>query len=144
MLQQIINDRWKEAYKARNMIVKSAFESIKAKILNEEKSGRYQVPLSEEVIQNIIIKEVKELKETQSFFKETDEQFVETQMKIDVLSEYLPKQLSVEEVKEIINKSRVVETNKGKLIGLVVKEVGSRFDKSKISQLVNEILSEVK
>jgi hypothetical protein len=32
------------------------------------------------------------------------------------------------------------EQNKGKLIGLTVKEIGSKFDKSKIAGLVNEVI----
>lgn len=143
MLQQIMNDRWKEAYKARDMVSKSAFEAIKAKILFEEKSGKHTLPLSDEIIQNIIIKEVKELKETQSYLLTNSVEYTEIETKINVLSEYLPKQMSVDEVKAIVSELMKQETNKGKLIGLTVKEIGSRFDKSKIAQIVNDVISEV-
>lgn len=144
MLQQQINDKWKEAYKARNMLVKSAFESIKARILVEEKSGKHTLPLSDDIIYNIIMKEVKELKETQSYMNESDQQYLDLQTKIDALSEYLPKQMSEDEVKSIVLRLKDMEPNKGKLIGLVIKEVGSRFDKSKISAIVNAVLCEAK
>ena len=143
MLQQMINDKWKEAFKAKNTVLKSAYECVKAKILVEEKSGKYELPLSDEVILNILIKEVKELKETQTFYKTEDNKYIEIQLKIDALSEYLPKQLTVEEVQNIINKIVAGgETNIGRITGLVVKEVGSRFDKSKISSLVREVMSQ--
>ena len=57
---------------------------------------------------------------------------------LEELSQYLPKQMSEEEVIEIIEKFKGTETNLGKLIGLVVKEVGNRFDKAKIAGLVKQ------
>jgi hypothetical protein len=48
--------------------------------------------------------------------------------------------MTAEEVKEIITKLFEVEKNKGKLIGLTVKEIGSKFDKSKIAGLVTEVI----
>lgn len=141
MLQEVINSKWKELFKARDTVGKSAFECVKAKILVAEKSGNYTLPLEDSIVEGIVIKEVKELKETQSFYKPEDSTYSDIQHKIDLLSEYLPKQMTVEEVKAIINKFCVTETNKSKLIGLVIKEVGSKFDKSQIAKLVNEVLS---
>lgn len=140
LLKDIILEKWKECFKSRDLLGKSAFESIKAKMLLVEKSGEYELPLSDAVVENIIIKDIKELKETQSYYKSEDNNFKDLQYKIDILSEFLPKQMSEEEVIDIINRLQGVENNKGKLIGLVVKEVGSRFDKSKIAQLVNKVL----
>ena len=141
MLKDTVIEKWTEAFKAKDSVLKSAFEAVKAKILVEEKSGKYTLPLTDDVIVTIITKEVKELKETQTYYKESDTQFNDIQRKIDALSEYLPKQLTEEEVKKIINKFVAQEKNKGKLTGLTIKEVGNRFDKSKISQLVSEVLS---
>lgn len=141
MLQEQINLKWKELFKARDAIGKSAFECVKSKILVAEKSGTYELPLADSIVEGIIVKEVKELQETKSYYKPEDQQYKDLDYKISLLNEYLPKQMSAEEVKAIINKFCVTETNKGKLIGLTVKEVGSKFDKSKIAQLVNEVLS---
>ena len=44
-----------------------------------------------------------------------------------------------EEVIEIIKKFKETESNPGKLIGLTAKEVGNRFDKSKIAALVKQV-----
>ena len=140
MLQEQINLKWKELFKARDVIGKAAFEVIKAKILVAEKSGTYELPLTDSVIENIIIKEVKELNETKTYYKPDDQQYKDLDYKISLLSEYLPKQMSADEVKEIIKKLFEQEKNKGKLIGLTVKEIGTRFDKSKIAGLVNEMI----
>lgn len=139
MLKDVILNEWKEAYKNKDEVLKSAYSMVKAKILVEEKSGKYELPLTDEVIVAVITKEVKELKETQTFYKPEDQMYMDINRKIEALSAYLPKQLTEEEVKAIIIKLKETENNIGKLIGLTVKEVGNRFDKSKIAALVKEI-----
>jgi uncharacterized protein YqeY len=47
--------------------------------------------------------------------------------------------MSEDEVIEIIRRIKETESNMGKVIGLTVKEVGNRFDKSKIAQLVKNV-----
>ena len=138
MIKEQIIEKWKEAYKNKNENLKSAFAMVKAKILVEEKSGKYELPLSDEIVVSLINKEVKELKETQTFYKPEDQIYQDINEKIEALSTYLPKQLTVEEVKNIIITLKEKEPNLGKLIGLVVKEVGNSFDKSKIAALVKE------
>ena len=140
MLQEQINLRWKELVKARDAVGKSAFECVKSKILVAEKSGNYELPLTDSIVEGIIVKEVKELQETKTYYKPEDQQYKDLDYKISLLNEYLPKQMSVEEVKAVIAKLYVQEQNKGKLIGLTVKEIGSKFDKSKIAGLVNEVI----
>ena len=140
MLQEQINLKWKELFKAGDKIGKSAFESVRAKVLMAEKSGSYELPLTDLIIENIIVKEVKELQETKTYYKSEDQEYKDLDYKISLLNEYLPKQMTAEEVKAIILKLYAQEQNKGKLIGLTVKEVGSKFDKSKIAGLVNEVI----
>ena len=141
MLQEQINLKWKELFKARDTVGKSAFECVKSKILVAEKSGNYDLPLADSVIEGIIVKEVKELQETKTYYKPEDQQYKDLEYKISLLNEYLPKQMSVEEIKAVIAKLYEQEQNKGKLIGLTVKEIGSKFDKSKIAGLVNEVIA---
>ena len=142
MLKDIIVEKWKESYKNKDVVLKSAYECVKAKILVEEKSGKHSLPLTDAVVENIIIKEVKELKETQSYYKVEDQMYLDIERKIQALSEYLPKQMTVDEVKAVILAMKEKESNPGKLTGMVVKEIGSRFDKSQISMLVKEVLSQ--
>jgi uncharacterized protein YqeY len=140
MLQEQINLKWKELFKARDAVGKSAFECVKSKILVAEKSGNYELPLADSIVEGIIVKEVKELQETKTYYKPEDQQYKDLDYKISLLNEYLPKQMSAEEVKAVIVKLYEQEQNKGKLIGLTVKEIGTRFDKSKIAGLVNEVI----
>ena len=139
MLKEIINEKWKEAFKNRDTNKRTAYELIKQRILVAEKSGQFELPLSDEQITNLIIKEVKERQDVLTFYKSTDEIYITAKAVIDELEQYLPKQMSEEEVIAIIKRLKETETNVGKLIGLTVKEVGNQFDKSKIAALVRSI-----
>ena len=139
MLKELINEKWKEAFKARDIEKRTAYELIKQRILVAEKSGQFELPLSDEQITNLIIKEVKERQDVLTFYKPIDEIYITAKAVIDELEQYLPKQMSEEEVIAIIKRLKETESNVGKLIGLTVKEVGNQFDKSKIAALVRSI-----
>ena len=139
MLKNLINEKWKEAFKARDINKRTAYELIKQKILVAEKSGQVELPLSDDYIVNLISKIVKEREDILTFYKPEDIQYIEAQFVIAELEQYLPKPLTEDEVISIIKKFKAVESNPGKVIGLVVKEVGNRYDKSKIAALVKSI-----
>lgn len=138
-LKETINEKWKEAFKARDNQKRTAYEFIKQRILVAEKSGQFELPLTDEQITNLIIKEVKEREDVLTFYKPDDEAYILAKAVIDELSQYLPKQMTEDEVIEIIKRIKTIESNVGKVIGLTVKEVGNRFDKSKIANLVKNI-----
>lgn len=135
-LKETIDQKFIEAFKTRDAIKKYPYEIMKQRIMMAEKSGQFELPLTDEQIVNLIIKECKEREDVLTFYKPEDEQYILAKSAIDELSQYLPKQMSETEVIEIIKRIKETETNMGKVIGLTVKEVGNRFDKSKIAQLV--------
>ena len=138
-LKETINQKFIEAFKTREAIRRYPYEIMKQRILMAEKSGQYELPLTDEQITNLIVKEVKERTDLLSVYKPEDEQYILSKYMIDELSQYLPKQMDESEVIEIIKRVKQTETNMGKVIGLVVKEVGNRFDKSKIAGLVKTV-----
>lgn len=138
-LKETINQKFIEEFKTRIAIRRFPYEIMKQKILVAEKSGQYELPLTDEQIVNLIAKEVKERQDLLTLYKPEDEQYITAEYTINELSQYLPKQMSETEVIEIIRKLKETETNSGKLIGLTVKEVGNRFDKSKIAALVKQV-----
>jgi uncharacterized protein YqeY len=139
MLKDIINEKWKEAFKARDMEKRTAYEMIKQKILVAEKSGLYALPLTDEQVTNLIIKEIKEREDVMQFYKPEDDAYKMAVAIIAELDQYLPKQMTEDEVIAIIKRIKETEPNMGKVIGLTVKEVGNRFDKSKIAALVKQV-----
>lgn len=143
-----ITEKFIEARKTKNVIMKSLYESLRAKILIAEKSGNYELPLNDSVVLNIIKKEIKERKETKEFYKPGDEMYEILMLQIAELMVYMPQEISVDEVCAIIKKEAETmissnSLNKGKLIGTTIKQIGDRFDKSKIGLLVTEVLKEL-
>lgn len=139
MLKELINEKWKEAFKARDMEKRTAYEMMKQKILVAEKSGQFELPLTDEQITNLIIKEIKEREDVLQFYKPEDDAYKMAVAIIKELEQYLPKQMTKEEVIAIITRIKETEPNLGKVIGLTVKEVGNQFDKSKIAALVKSV-----
>lgn len=137
-LKETVNQKFIEAFKTRDPLRKYPYEVMKQRITVAEKSGQFELPLTDEQITNLIIKECKEREELLNIYKPEDEQYRFSNYTLMELSQYLPKQMSEEEVIEIIRRLRETESNPGKLIGLTVKEVGNRFDKSKIAMLVKQ------
>ena len=138
-LKELINEKWKEAFKARDTNKRTAYELIKQRIMVAEKSGQVELPLSDEYITNLIIKEVKEREDVLTFYNSNDEQYIAAKAVIAELEQYLPKQMEESEVIEIIKRIKATEPNMGKVIGLTVKEVGNRYDKSLIAALVKRV-----
>ena len=135
-MKNLINEKWKEAFKNRDTNKRTAYELIKQRIMVAEKSGQVELPLSDEYITNLIIKEVKEREDVLTFYKPEDSAYMAARAVINELEQYLPKQMTEDEVIEIIKRIKLTESNIGKVIGLTVKEVGNRFDKSKIAAMV--------
>jgi uncharacterized protein YqeY len=141
-LYEIIKNKHTEAMKARNVLLKSAYGNVIAKSLVAEKSGNYLLPLSDEVIEGLISKEIKELEETRSFYKPLDDKYEDISVQIAELNQYLPKQLTEIEVESMIlgYVAATEETNKGKITGAIAKMVGNSFDKKLIKGIVDKVL----
>ena len=138
-LKEIFNKKFIEEFKTGIAIRRYPYEVMKQRILVAEKSGQFELPLTDEQITNLVVKECKEREELLTIYKPEDEQYILAKYIVEELSQYLPRQMSEEDVIAIIKRLKETETNPGKLIGLTVKEVGNRFDKSKIAALVKSI-----
>lgn len=138
-LKETINQKFIEAKKARDIYGQAAYELIKERIMKAEKSGQQELPLTDEFITNLIAKEYKEREDVKSFYSPDDLAYEMCEGVMKELEPYLPKQMSEDEVINIIKRIKETEPNLGKVIGLTVKEVGNRFDKSKIAALVKSI-----
>lgn len=143
MLYEVIKNKHTEAMKMRDPLLKSAYGNVLAKITVAEKSGNYQLPLENTVIEGLIVKEVKELEETRSFYHPTQDQYEALSTQIAELNQYLPKALTELEVESMIlgYVATSGETNKGKITGAIAKMVGNRFDKKLIKDIVERVVS---
>jgi uncharacterized protein YqeY len=147
-MEKKITEKFIEARKNKDNLMKALYESLRAKIIIAEKSGQYTTPLSDDVILSIVKKEIKERKESQSYYDKNGDIYKNYEIMINELQTYLPEELSEDKVKDIIKDvvSKMVDSNtfnRGKAIGLCVKEIGDRFDKSKIAGIVGEVVKEL-
>ena len=138
---EFVREQLMSARKSRNKMLESVYGNLLNKVMVAEKSGRYSLPLSEDVVNEMATREVKEMEETLSFYKEPCEKSEELETQIAELKKYLPTNMTEEEVIAVIRELSATETNVGKLTGMVCKEVGSRFDRSKVNGLVRSVLS---
>lgn len=142
MLYEVIKQKHTEAMKMRNPLLKSAYGNVLAKILVAEKSGNYTLPLEDSVIETLIIKEIKELEETRSFYEPNNDKYEDIGVQIGELNQYLPQALTELEVESMILGyiAATEETNVGKITGAIAKMVGSRFDKKLIKGIVERLI----
>lgn len=136
----------KEAMKEKNVVRKNTIQMVRGSILQKEKDTLKQ--LSEEEILEIIIQEVKKRKDAIVDFEKGDRQdlVTEAEAEITVLKNYLPKQLSDNEVSAI-----VVETiaeigansmkDMGKVMAALMPKVKGKADNAKVSTIVKQELS---
>ena len=144
MLYETIRQKYTQAMKSRDPLLKSAYGNVIAKAMVAEKSGNYELPLADSVIETLIAKEIKELEETRSFYQPIDDKYEEISIQIGELNQYLPKALTEAEVEHMVCEYIVVnkETNVGKVTGAMAKAVGNRFDKKLIKGIVEKVMKE--
>lgn len=143
--EKLMNDL-KEAMKDKNLIRKNTVQMVRAAILQVEKDK--QIELTETQIIEIIAKEAKKRKDAAlEFEKSGREDLIEqNNAEIAILAEYLPKQLTAEEVENIVSEviSEVGATSI-KDMGMVMKaakeKIGASADGKTISDAVKKLLS---
>jgi uncharacterized protein YqeY len=138
----LISEDIKNAMKAKDKVKLETLRNIKKVFLEAKTAPGANDTLSDDAALKIMQKLVKQGKDSATLYQEQGRQdLADAELaQVAVIETYLPKQMSADEVKEIIKKLFEQEKNKGKLIGLTVKEIGTRFDKSKIAGLVNEVI----
>lgn len=144
MLREDLQKNKLQAMKAKEGYKVSAISAVMTKVIVAEKSGSYTLPLSDEIIQTLIQKEIKENEDSKSFYKETDIQYQNLTEQIEYLKTYLPKPFEAYEVESMIYGyiAATDEKNVGKITGAIAKMVGTRFDKKLIKGLVEKVLAE--
>lgn len=139
MLTEVIRENLNEARKNKDKIAENTWGNVLAKIIVEEKTGKGQV--TDETVASIIKKEIKELKETQSYYKDiTSPGFIQISGQIDLLNKYLPNDYTDEQVIEMILEAAKTESNKGRLVGIICKKVGAYYDRGKVKPLIDKVL----
>ncbi len=141
-----INEDLKIAMKAKDKDKLSTIRMLKSAI-TLAKIELKRDPSDNDVL-DIISKQIKMRKDSIAEFSKAnrDDLVSQYQKEIDILNEYLPEQLSVEEVNKIIDEIFDEVKPEGiKQMGLIMKEltpkIAGKFDKGEASKIIKERLS---
>ncbi|MBR4218399.1 MAG: GatB/YqeY domain-containing protein [Bacteroidales bacterium] len=146
-LEQQINNDIKAAMLAKEKEKLNALRAIKSAILllKTEKGGSAE--LTTEAEMGLIQKLVKQRKESAELYKSQNRQdlYDEEMAQYEVIAQYLPKQLSVDEIKAVVQ-GLIAEHNisgikeMGKLMGLTTKKLAGQADNKTIAEVVKGLL----
>lgn len=146
MLKEKLMEDLKNAMKEKNEIKKNTVTMIKAAILQIEKDK--QIQLDDTQILDIISKEAKKRKDALAEFEKCGREDLVTQTneELKVIKEYLPEELSTEELEKIIDET-IAEVNAvdmkdmGKVMQAVKVKTTGRADGKTINEIVKRKLS---
>lgn len=135
-----------EAMKEKNKKKIDVIKLLKASIQNEEIKMKKE--LTDDEILNVIVKQVKMRKDAIEDFKKAsrDDLINNYKEEIEILEEYLPKQLSMEEINEIIDEAfkivnPVNQSDMGKIMKEVTPKLKARANMGEVSKIIKEKLS---
>jgi uncharacterized protein YqeY len=157
MLKDKINEDFKTAFKAKAEAEVSVLKMLKAAMLTKEKEKQYQASkagkdiatavLTDEEVIDVIVAEVKKLRDSLALFEKggRGDLVSKTHGEIAILSQYLPKQLSEDEVKKLVAEAVAgagasTVKDMGKVMGLLMPKVKGKADNALVSRLVKEAL----
>lgn len=122
---------------------------LKATILNEEvASNKRETGLEDSIIEQLVAREIKKRNESAEVYDGANrpELAENERQEAKILSNYLPKQLSEDEIKLVVE--RIVKdlginnpSAFGQVIGVVKKELGNSADGAIIAKVVKSILN---
>ena len=145
MLKEKLMEDLKNAMKEKQILRKNVVQMIRAAILQVEKDK--QIELEDNQVLEIIAKESKKRKDSLEDYEKSGRQDLIEQVKqeIEIIAEYLPKQLSKEEIIPII-KDVITETgattikDMGKVMKSAKEKIGAAADGKLINEVVKELL----
>ena len=140
MLKEKLLEDLKESMKEKKVLRKNVVQMIRAAILQVEKDK--QIELNDNQVLEIIAKESKKRKDSLADYEKSGREDLINQVKeeIKIISEYLPKQLTKEEITEIV-KQVIEETGATSMkdMGKVMKASKERMGASADGKSINEV-----
>ena len=147
-LKQKIDSDIKSAMLAKNKEELEALRSIKSMILLAETEKGVTAEISSESEGKILMKAAKQRKESAEIFqKENRDDLAKRELfQLEIISRYLPKQLSTDEIESIL-KNIITQVgakgpqDMGKVMGTATKQLAGQADGKVISELTKKLLS---
>lgn len=143
-----ISEDIKKAMLARDKVRLEALRGAKKEFLEAKTAKGANGELSDETATKILVKMVKQRKESAAIYRDNNRpELAETELaEAAVLEEYLPKQLSADELEAEL-KSIIAETgasgprDMGKVMGVASKRLAGRAEGKAISDAVKRLLN---
>jgi hypothetical protein len=137
-----------EAMKAKDAVRRDTLRNVKKEFIEAKTAEGSNGDLTDDAALKIIAKMVKKGEDAAEIFRQQNRQDLadEEMAQVNVLKEYLPKALSVEEVKAKVQEivAQVGATgpkDMGKVMGVASKALAGQSDGRTISTVVKEILA---
>ncbi len=145
-LKERLAEDLKSAMKDKNIVRKNVVQFVRAGVLQVEKDNK--VTLDDNGVLEVIAKQLKQRKDSLPDYEKSgrDDLIAELKAEMDVLMEYLPKQLTREElqviVKEIIdNLGATSIKDMGKVMAEAKNKTVGRADGRMINEIAKDLLS---
>lgn len=143
-LKEKLMEDLKSSMKSKDTIRKNTITMIRAAIKQKEVDER--IELDDQGVIEIISKQLKEKKSVIEDFKKGQRQDLveQTEKEMEILLEYLPKQLSEDDIREIVMETvKEVNASSMKDMGLVMKSVMPKVKGKADGNTVNKIVKEI-
>ncbi len=141
-----LQEDWKTALKAKDKFKANVLSTAKAAILLVEKTD--SKPVDDSQVIEILAREVKQRREAVLEFEKGNRQDLvdEANAEINILLNYLPQQLSEEEILQIVKESAIEAgansiKDMGKVMALVRPKTVGKADGKLVSQIVKNYLN---
>lgn len=145
-LKEKLADDLKSAMKEKNVVRKNVVQMIRAGVLQIEKDNK--VTLDDDGVLEVIAKQLKQRRDSLPDYEKSgrEDLIAELKAEMDVLMEYLPQQLTREEL-EVIVAQAVAATgattlkDMGKIMAAVMPQTKGRADGKVINEIARALLS---
>lgn len=144
-LSERLNEDMKQAMKSQDKFKLSTIRMVRATIKNLEIDLKR--PLNDNEVLDILSREIKQRKDALQEFEKAgrDDLAANVKAEAEIIAEYLPEQLSEEEIKVIVQQT-IQETGAtskadiGKVISALMPKVKGRADGKLVNQAVQQLL----
>lgn len=146
-LKEKLADDLKAAMKDKNVVRKNAVQMVRAGILQIEKDKK--ITLDDEGVLDVIAKQLKQRRDSLPDYEKSgrEDLIAELKAEMDVLMEYLPAQLTREELEEIVGQAITATgassmKDMGKIMAEVMPKTKGRADGKMINEIAKAMLTQ--
>ncbi|HTG69206.1 MAG TPA: GatB/YqeY domain-containing protein [Candidatus Udaeobacter sp.] len=145
-LSERLTDEMKQAMKNQDKFKLSVIRMMRASVKNLEIDLKR--PLDDKEVLDILSREIKQRKDSLQEFKKAgrDDLVAGLEVEIEIISQYLPEQLTEEEIQEIVTQTihelgASSKADMGKVMSALLPKTKGRADGKLVNQLVQQHLN---